>query len=333
MSKKFKVGVIGNGRIGRASLYYLKHSPLIKKAAFVNSPIQAKDFDLLVGALPGYIGQRCLGLALKYGKNLIDLSDVDPPGYLKKEKEIRRRGITVIPGCGFSPGLTNFILGRELSILKNVFSVEIMAGSLSKKRYYYPFLWCFEDIVVEHTIPSYQLIDGKKKKFPVFAEYRKENFFGIPAESYLCASGFENVLDKTGVKNCFCRVVRPQGFMDFFKFLLSYGFLNSRDIPQTKKKLEKNQQDNLTLAQIDFICGNHKISWSMSTFSKSKEKLNSMQKITSAVPVVAAEMLSDGIIDQKGLLFMEELASDPVIFKRMIKGAKEKGILIKREQL
>lgn len=332
MSRKFKVGIIGNGRMGRAAAYYFTHSALVKKVCFIDSERETGSCDLLVGALAGGIGRRCLELAIKYRKNLVDLSDVDPPEYLKKESRIIKAGITVIPGCGFSPGLTNFVLGRELATLSKGSSVEIKAGSLSRQAHYYPFLWCFEDIVVEHTIDSYQLIDGAKKRFPVFAGYKKEKFLGIDSESYLCASGFENILDKAGVKNCFCRVVRPAGFMHFFRFLENYGLLRKGAITQTKEMLERRQEDNYTFAEINVTGGYRSVAWVMRTFSRRGERLNSMQKITAAVPAVVGEMLFKGGIRQKGLLFMEELAKLPAIFDALVSGVRAKGVTITRKE-
>ncbi len=332
MSAKFKVGIIGLGRMAKAAAFYFKKNPLIKRVGFIVSDKDARDADLLVGALAGDIGPRCLGLALKYRKSLLDLSDVDPPGYLKKKDAIDRAGILVIPGCGFSPGLTNFILGRELARTKGIESIEIKAGSLSKKACYYPFLWCFEDIVVEHTIPSYQLLGGRKKKLPVFSGLRKERFFGIPAESYYCASGFENILDKVRLKNCTCRVVRPQGFMQFFKFLESYRLLTKGSIQNTKKILEGAKEDNITLAEIDFLSKKSKVSWSMRASSRKNEALNSMQKITASVPAVIAEMLLKGAVNKRGLVFMEELALDAQVFERLLSGIRAKGIIINRLQ-
>lgn len=330
MSKKFKVGIIGLGRMAAACAFYLKKSPQVKAVAFIGPDVKVRDVDLLVGALAGAIGGQCLDLALRYRKNLLDLSDVDPPGYLKKMAAIKKAGITVIPGCGFSPGLTNCILGRELARLPGVKTVEVKAGSLSKKKHYYPFLWCFEDIVVEHTIPSYQLMGGIKKKFPVFDGYQKEEFFGIPAESYLCASGFENVLDKAGVENCFCRVVRPAGFRDFFRFMKSYSLLDKESILKTKAMLERAREDNYTLAEIAFSSARQRVTWQMRSFSRKNEALNSMQKITASVPAVMAEMLFAGSIARKGLLFMEELGTDERIFNTLICGLRKKGIRIAR---
>ena len=215
MPPSCKVLILGQGRIAGAVAYYLKQNNPAWTVSYLSSDREVRNADILIGALAGALGEKGLSLALKYKVNLIDISDIDPPFYLRRKKEIEKAGITVIPGCGFSPGLVNFILGREFSRLEGIKEIEIKAGSLSPRKLFFPFLWCFEDLVLEHQIPSWQMFSGKKKKFPAFAGYKKEEFFGIEAESYYCASGFENILDKAKLNNFSCRVVRPLGFSEF----------------------------------------------------------------------------------------------------------------------
>ena len=125
---------------------------------------EIKNFDLLIGALPGEVGEKGLRLALKYKKDLIDISDLEPEFYLKKKGDIEREKIMVIPGCGFCPGLVNFILGWERINQEKIREIEIKAGTLSPKKFFFPFLWCFEDSILEHQIPSWQIVDGKGPK-------------------------------------------------------------------------------------------------------------------------------------------------------------------------
>ena len=163
---------------------------------------------------------------------------------------------------------------------------------------------------------------GKENQIPPFAEYRKERFFGIDAESYYCASGFENILDKVKLNSFSCRVVRPLGFREFFGFLKNEGFLNKDNQAFTKKVVEANAEDNITLAQINIKAIGREVRWRLKTFSKKNEPLNSMRKITASVPAAIAGMLACGRIKRSGLLFMEELGRDEMVFKSLLSGIK-----------
>lgn len=325
--------ILGNGRIARAiSCYLKKNRPGYKVTLLTKGGNEIKECALIIGALAGSLGQDCLKLALRYKKNLIDVSDLDPEFYLERKARIEKSGITVIAGCGFSPGLVNLILGKELSLNPDIQEIEVKAGSLSPNRHFFPFLWCFEDLILEHQIPSWQILEGKKKKFPPFAGYQKEKFFGIEAESYLCASGFENLLEKPELKSFQCRVVRPDGFMTFFNFLQNQGFLKKENLMLSKKIMEAPKEDNFTLSEIILLTKSKKILWRLKSHSRKEENLNSMQKITASVPALTAKMLLDNKIKQSGLVFMEDLGRDKLIFDSILSGLRREGIMIVKIQ-
>ena len=330
--KSFKVAILGNGRIAQAAAYYFKKYPFVNKVYFPLHDKEIKACDLLVGALGGGIAECGLGYALRYKKNLIDISDIDPPFYLQAKKRIEKSGITVIPGCGFSPGLVNFILGRELSSLNAVNAVEVKAGSLSRRKFFFPFLWCFEDLILEHHIPSWQIRAGEKKSFPHFAGYKKEKYFGIASESYFCASGFENILDAVKLKNFTCKVVRPYGFREFFQFLKNQGFLKKENLRVTKNILEGVKEDNFTLGEIKIFTKDKKIIWRIKSFSKKNETLNSMQKLTASIPAGIGKFILENRLKRAGLLFMEDLGKDEVVFRELIKEVRKDRISLQRQQ-
>jgi saccharopine dehydrogenase-like NADP-dependent oxidoreductase len=331
MKRNFSVLIIGNGRIACAVSHYLLKSQLVSNVAFYEKGIDIKKSNLLIGCLPGDLASLPLKLALRCKKNLIDISDVEQEFYLGKQQAIKRCGITVIPCCGFCPGLLNFILGNELSVKKNIDSIEVSAGSLSKIAHYYPFLWCFEDLILEHRIKSWQIIAGLTREFKPFDGYQRHTFYDIEAESYYAQSGFENMLKGIRVKEFIYRVVRPYGFKEFFLYLENEGFLKKDNLAVTKKIAEQNVKDNISLAQIKIISGRVCANWQLKSFSGMKESLNSMQKITTVTPVAVAEALLDGSIQDKGVLLMEDLGAERVLFDRVLAANRKENILIQRK--
>jgi len=332
MKRRYNVAVAGDGRISRAILHFFKQRSRDISAFSLTDERDLRKADLLAGALAGEVGERCLELALKYRKDLVDVSDVDPEVYQAREKEILKRGITVIPGCGFCPGIVNFLLGKETSGGGRVLEIHVKAGSLSPKKNYFPFLWCFEDLVLEHRLVSSQIIGGRKKKFPAFAGYRREKYFGIEAESYYSASGFENILDKTGARSLTCRVVRPAGFAGFFLFADNYGLFSPGRMAESKAMLEGVRQDNYTLGEVEIIRQDGSVIWLLKSFAAAGEEWNSMQKITASVPVAVGRMLLEGAIARKGLVFLEDIAADKAVFDALIAGVKKEGVVFRRRK-
>jgi len=316
-----KILILGKGRIGKAIDYYLNKQGLKIKVNFFNNEKDVKNSDLLISALPGDVGELGLKLALKFKKDLIDISDLEHSFYLKNKRKIKEKGILVIPFAGFSPGLVNFICGREVKENK-VNEIEILTGSLSKQKSSFPFLWCFDDLIEGHQLKATLIKNGKKVKVSPFSDYRKEKIEKIDAESYL-AEGLCSLIDTLKIKNMSYRIIRNFGFSHFFKYLESYGFFNDQNIDFTKKILESRKQDNLTLGEIRIKSAKKQILWKMKTFSKKNEKLNSMQKITAIFPVALAGELLKGSIYQKGLIFPEQLGEDKSLFKEIFKELKK----------
>ncbi|MCM8763644.1 MAG: hypothetical protein NC927_00945 [Candidatus Omnitrophica bacterium] len=335
MAERNSILILGEGRIARAVFYYLKNLSSIKRADFFSSISrrEIKDFSLIVSCLPGKEAPLGLELALRYRKNLLDISDLDPPFYIRKIEEIEKAKILVIPGCGFCPGLVNFVIGREILFNQKIDGVFIKAGSLSRKKLFFPFLWCLEDLAQEHRLSSWQIISGKKRKLSPFAGYKKEKILGIEAETYFSVSGFENLFKEKRFINFHFRVIRPQGFMVFFNFLENYNFFHKMHFEYTRQILEGVKSDNYTLAFIDFLKGDRKIiSWIMRSFSKKEEKINSMQKITAIVPVALLKVLFLNKFSPCGLLFMERLGENQQIFKQILEEIEKIGIILKRKE-
>jgi len=316
-----EVLILGKGKVGQAVAYYLKKFKAAKKVAFFSNEKEIKNFDILIGALPSGVAEKSLKLALKYEKDLIDVSTVAIPFYLKHKKEILKKGIKVIPGCGFSPGLVNLIVGFEAQNFEEINNIEISAGTLPKNvKIFFPFTWCFEDLIEEH-------LEG-------FSGYKKEKLKGVGEfESYFTEE-WNSLLYSLKPKNISFRVIRPIGFFHFFQYLKNYGLFQKKNLPIVKNLLTKKNEDNVTLALIKISGIKQKkkkeVIWKIFSFAKKDEKLNSMQKITALVPVAILDSLSQNEIKNKGILFLEEIAKNKELFQEILAKIKKKVDISRR---
>ena len=68
------------------------------------------DADLVVGALPGFLGFKALETIIKSGKNVVDISFF-PENSLLLDELAKRHGITAVVDCGVAPGISNLVHG------------------------------------------------------------------------------------------------------------------------------------------------------------------------------------------------------------------------------
>jgi saccharopine dehydrogenase-like NADP-dependent oxidoreductase len=295
----------------------------------VDSSADLASYDLVVGALAGGLGPVALERALASCIDLVDLTDLEPGVYEAREPEIEAAGIAVYPGAGFCPGLVNLILGRELAA-RGVDSVEVVAGSLSPTPNYFPFLWCFEDMVLEFGGESVQIIDGEERLCGPFAGERSESFLGIESESYFCQSGFENLAKRAGLRQFTYRNLRPAGFRTFFQFLRAHGAFDPEVLPATKALLERRIDDNVSLARIA-VCGADERSWTISARAPADAALNSMQRLTAACATAfvarAADLRQTRV---PGLHWCESMGADEAAFASLTGEIQRLGVAIER---
>ena len=337
MKSNLRVLILGKGNIGRAVSYYLKKFKAAKKVAFFDNGKKINNFDILIGALPSRVGEMGLKLALKYKKDLIDISVVDIPFYLKFKKEILKKGIRVVPGCGFDPGLVNLILGFESQSFEKINNIEISAGTLPfKAGFFFPFTWCFEDLIEGHLLGANLIKNGKNVDLPPFAGYKKEKLKEVEEfESYFIEE-WSSLAYTLKPKNLSFRVIRPVGFFYFFQYLKNYGFFQKKNLSFTKNLLSQKKVDNTTLALIKIFGAmkgeKREVFWKIFSFAKKDEFLNSMQKITAIVPAMIVKLLLKDKIKDRGILFMEEIGENKDLFKEILKELKkEKSFIFSRK--
>src|SRR6056297_920075 len=147
-----KIIVLGAGLVGSAIAIDLSHNqevtsadmnpealnkfknyPKIKTVqADLNQPEAVKnlvaDFDLVIGAVPGFMGFQTLKTVIEAGKNIVDISFM-PEDFLQLDKLAKKNRVVAIADCGVAPGMGNIILGHHNKNMQ-VKSYECLVGGL-----------------------------------------------------------------------------------------------------------------------------------------------------------------------------------------------------------
>jgi len=182
-----KIVVLGAGMIGHAMAIDLsdkfeitavdKNKSSLNKISKANEKIETivfdlnevdsyeellKPFDLVICAVPGFMGFETLKKILTAGKNVIDISffpencfDLD---YLAKKNEC-----FAVVDCGVAPGMDNVILGY-LDTQLEVKNFECLVGGLPTKRewpFNYKAPFSPIDVIEEYTRPARYVENGE----------------------------------------------------------------------------------------------------------------------------------------------------------------------------
>jgi lysine 6-dehydrogenase len=68
------------------------------------------DCDLVIGAVPGFLGFQTLKTVIECGKNIVDISFFaeDP---FELDALAQQKNVTAVVDCGVAPGMCNILLG------------------------------------------------------------------------------------------------------------------------------------------------------------------------------------------------------------------------------
>ena len=198
------VVVLGAGRVGGAmaldlapdfrvtvadrseeALSRMRAKGLSTLTADLGSPDAVKaavaSADLVVGAVPGFMGFATARAVIEAGKPLVDISFFDEDCF-ELDALARTQGLTAIVDCGVAPGCGNIILGDTARQWDRVTAFECLVGGLPVVR-----TWPYEykagfspiDVLEEYTRPARYVKDGRTVTLPALSEPELINFEGL----------------------------------------------------------------------------------------------------------------------------------------------------------
>lgn len=130
------------------------------------------DFDLVVSAVPGFMGFETLRRVIEAGKNIVDISffGEDP---FDLDEIAKSRGVTAVVDCGVAPGLCNIIAGYVHDRLDSMESYICYVGGLPEERewpFEYKAVFSPSDVIAEYTRPARFVENGKEIVVPALSD-------------------------------------------------------------------------------------------------------------------------------------------------------------------
>ena len=139
-----------------------------------------KEYDLVLSAVPGFMGFQTLRAVIESGKNVVDISFL-PEDHLKLNDTAVKNNVTAIVDCGVAPGVPNILLGYYNEKMK-VTDFAYIVGGLPKERNFpfeYKAPFSPVDVIEEYTRPARMLQNGVLTVKPAMSETELINFAGI----------------------------------------------------------------------------------------------------------------------------------------------------------
>lgn len=154
-----------------------------------------QPFDLVVCAVPGFMGFRTLKTLIEAGKHVADISFF-PEDALQLDALAKRGGVTALVDMGVAPGMDNLILGHH-DVQMQVSRFECLVGGLPKNPQP-PFLYKAPfspiDVIEEYTRPARLQRGGKIVTLPALSECETVEFDSVGKLEAFNTDGLRSLL-------------------------------------------------------------------------------------------------------------------------------------------
>lgn len=349
LSKKYKVKSVD---IDKDSLAFLANNYNIDTEVLdvtneINLSNAIADFDLVISAVPGFLGLQTIKNVIKNNKDLVDISFL-PEGVLDLDDLAKEHGVTVVMDCGVAPGMPNIIVGYHNELMK-IENFEYMVGGLPKVRtfpfeYKAPFSPC--DVMEEYTRPARYVENREIVIKPAMSDTELLEFENAGTLEAFNSDGLRSLIyTLNNIPNMKEKTLRFPGHIRMIQALKAAGFLDQEPLKIkgqefvpfdiTSEILFKawklNPEDReFTIMRI-LVQGeengvNKEIVYDLYDEYDPIEKISSMARTTGFTATATADMILNNVFNEKGMFPPELVGKNPTCYNYILKYLKERNI-------
>jgi len=313
-----------------------------------------KPFDLVICAVPGFLGFETLKSIIEAKKNVIDISFFSENS-LELDDLAKKHQVTAIVDCGVAPGMGNIILGYYNEKLK-LTDFECLVGGLPKiKKWPFSYKAPFSpiDVIEEYTRPARYVENGVMVTKEALTDCEFVEFDNVGTLESFNSDGLRSIIfTMPHIKNMKEKTLRYPNHVEYIKVLKASGFFNeekinvngvevsplefSSKILFNEWKLDENEEEitvmRITLKGTDSNNKQKTIVYNLHDEYCTKTKVSSMSRTTGYTATAAANLFLEGLFQEKGVFPPELVGKHKVCFNYILNYLKERNIHYIKEE-
>jgi len=306
------------------------------------------DFDLVVCAVPGFLGYNTLRTIIEAGKNVVDISFF-PENALELNALAKEKGVTAIVDCGVAPGMDNIILGRYNEILQ-LTDFECLVGGLPKVKkwpFFYKAPFSPIDVIEEYTRPARYVENGNIIVREPLTDSEYVEFDNVGTLESFNTDGLRSIIfTMPHIANMKEKTLRYPGHVDIVKALKESGFFSTQSlnvrggeiIPLevtsrilfNEWKLGETEEEltvmRVTLRGFDDEGKKVKVEYNLYDEYNPITQTSSMARTTGYTATAMANMFIDGLFTEKGVFPPELIGKHKACFDYILRYLKERDV-------
>ena len=299
-----------------------------------------QPYDLVLSAVPGFMGFKTLQTIIEAGKNVIDIAFF-PEDLFALDKLAKEKEVIAISDIGVAPGMSNVLIGYAASQLTTVEKAITYVGGLPKLRE-----WPFEykagfspvDVIEEYTRPARYIKNGKEVTMPALSEPELMNFEGIGTLEAFNSDGLRSLAKTIKGEYMIEKTLRYPGHIEIMRILRETGFFDAKPINVDghqikpidftskllfpKWKLKEGEAD-ITIMKVivegKVDAKTKRFEYDLYDEYDAASGVHSMARTTGYTATMALRMLASGLYQQKGVSAPELLVEIKLVLNLYLK--------------
>jgi lysine 6-dehydrogenase len=312
-----------------------------------------KKFDLVVCAVPGFLGFEALKSIIEAEMDVIDISFFSENS-LELDTLAKEKNITAIVDCGVAPGMDNIILGYYNEKMK-LTDFECLVGGLPKVKKW-PF--CYKapfspiDVIEEYTRPARYIENGKMITREALTDCEFVEFDKVGTLESFNSDGLRSIMfTMPHIKNMKEKTLRYPGHVEYVSVLKESGFFNTKEIEINGTKISPldftskvlfdewklgETEEEITVMRITVKGENadgkiEEIVYTLHDEYCFETKTSSMARTTGYTASAAANLFLEGKFKEKGVFPPELVGKHEECFHYFLNYLKERNIHYKKK--
>jgi lysine 6-dehydrogenase len=363
-----KIAVLGAGMVGRTiaidlstihevTSFDISENNLVKLkpfeniqtsvtnlAEYSNYELMLSPFDMVVCAVPGFMGYKALEAIINAGKNVADISFFPEDG-LQLDALAKQKNVTAIIDCGVAPGMSNLILGYYNAQMK-IDSFDCMVGGLPKKRvkpFEYKAPFSPIDVIEEYTRPARYVENGHVVTKPALSDAAFINFEYAGTLESFNTDGLRSILHTMKhIPDMKEKTLRYPGHIALIQSLQQAGFFNEEEINVKGKmvrpldvttailfdkwKLEEGEAE-FTIMKIIIKGEGKTVDYLLYDEYDSETQTASMSRTTGYACNAFANMIASNLFNEKGVFPPELIGNNESCFNYVMDYLQKRNVV------
>lgn len=310
--------------------------------------LERENPDIVVNALPHELSVPAIDRAIAAGVDTIDLA------FEEEQYELAAKAaehdVTVVPGCGVAPGLSNMLAGDGITRVEDPESVSIKVGGLPadpSPPLEYRVVFHLDSVWNAYTRPARIRTDGTEMEVPSLSGVEPVHFDGVGELECFYTDGLGTLLDSfETVPNMEEKTIRYPDHATKARALRECGLLDPTPVEFGDASISPREfltelltpdlylgdERDLTVMRVD-VTGAGGDTYEATVIDHYDEEtgLTSMARTTGFTAAIVAAGIVNGDVEQNGLVPPEEIAVDPTWLDSVVDQLTERGVTIRRD--